>query len=196
MRIPEPDNAGTILLLLASRDAQSVAQLATASQRSAAGTLRQLHRLTEQGFIIASRPNAAGLSVYRLNPKGVRTESGEPQPRMLVVDGTVALRNLMTIILESDGYAVIAARLQVAAVTLLEEVAFDLVIVDSVNQEPSEAVANTSSVLGAAGATPVALFSALRIHVAAAQAAGLHVLLSQPFNLDVLKEHVRTLLDS
>jgi DNA-binding IclR family transcriptional regulator len=77
-------NGGTVLLLLASRDARSAAQLTAASGLSPAETVRQLHRLTDQGFLIASSPDAADVRVYRLNPKGVRTEALGWQVRALL----------------------------------------------------------------------------------------------------------------
>jgi two-component system response regulator VicR len=189
-------SGGAVLLLLASRDAQSVAQLTAASALSPAETVQQLHRLTEQGFIIASSPDAAGVSIYRLNPKGVRTDALDPHRRILVVDDADALRRLMQVILEAEGYIVIATAVQADAVTLLQEVTFDLVITDSFSAAPSGAFIHSADLLAAAGATPVALFSAHRMKVAAAQAAGFRVLISKPFDIDELVCQVRTLLAS
>jgi IclR helix-turn-helix domain len=68
---------GQLLLILASTDAQTVAQLTGASGLSPSETHRQLTRLVEQGFIVAGRP-AGAVALYRLNPKGVRTEPLPP----------------------------------------------------------------------------------------------------------------------
>jgi CheY-like chemotaxis protein len=194
MRTSPIANAATILLVLTSRDAKSAAQLTAASGLSAAETIRQLHRLTEQGFIIASSADAAGVSVYQLNPKGIRTDALDPQQRILVVDDADALRRLMQVIFEDEGYVVIATAVQADAVTLLEHVAFDLVITDSFSTVPSGAFVHTAAVLAAADTTPVALFSAHRMELAAAQAAGFRDLITKPFDIDVLAQQVRTLL--
>jgi CheY-like chemotaxis protein len=187
-------NGGTVLLLLASRDAQNAAQLTAASALSPAETVQQLHRLTEQGFIIASSPDAAGVSVYHLNPKGVRTDALDPHRRILVVDDADALRRLMQVILEAEGYVVIATAVQANAVALLPEVTFDLVITDSFSSAPSGVFIHSADLLAAAGATPVALFSAHRMELAAAQAAGFRDLIAKPFDIEVLERQVRALL--
>jgi len=183
-----------VLLLLASPDAQSAAQLIAASGLSPAEIALQLHRLTERGFIIASSPEGAGVSVYQLNPKGVRTEALDPHQRILVVDDADALRRTMQIILEGQGYIVIATAVQANAVALLQEVTFDLVITDSFSAVPRGAFTHTADLLAAAGATPVALFSAHRMQLAAAQAAGFRDLISKPFDIDELERQVRALL--
>lgn len=151
-------NGGTILLVLASRDVQNAAQLAAASHLSPADTIQQLYRLTEQGFIIASSPDATGVSVYRLNPKGIRTEGVDLHERILVVDDADALRRLIQVILEGEGYVVIATAVQANAVALLQEVTFDLVLTDSFSAVSSGALIHSAELLAAAGATPVALF--------------------------------------
>ena len=187
-------NGGRVLLLLTSRDAQSAAQLTASSGMSPAETIRQLHSLTEHGFIIAGTPDAEGIGVYRLNPKGVRTDELDPHQRILVVDDADALRRLMQIILEDEGYVVIATAVQADAVALLREVAFDLVITDSFSSHPSGAFINSAVLLAAAEATPVALFSAHRMELEPAQAAGFRDLITKPFDIEELVQQVRTLL--
>jgi CheY-like chemotaxis protein len=185
---------GTALLLLASRDAQNAAQLTAASGLSPAEMIQQLLRLSEQGFIIAGSPDDAGVGVYRLNPKGERTEGLHPHGRILLVDDADALRRLLTLILEDEGYVVIATALQADALTLLREVDFDLVITDSFSPRPQTALINSAELLAAAGETPVALFSGYRMELAPAQAAGFRDLIAKPFDIDVLIRQVRTLL--
>jgi len=183
-----------VLLLVASRDPQSAAQLAATSGLSTAETLRQIHRLAEQGFVVAGSLDDAGMGAYRLNPKGTRTESTNPHQRTLVVDDADALRNLMQVILESAGYTVVVTAVETDAVTLLQEVAFDLVISDSFSRQPSGGYASATDVLDAAEATPVTLFSAHRLELEAAKAAGFADLIKKPFDLDVLERQVRALL--
>jgi len=184
----------TLLLLLASGHAESAAQLATLSGLSPPEIVEQLRRLSEQGFVIAAGPDDAGVSVYRLNPKGERTEGLNPHERILLVDDADALRALMTVILEGDGYVVIATALQADAVTLLREVAFDLVITDSFSPVRGAALMSATELLAAAGDTPVALFSAHRLSLARTQEAGFRDLIQKPFDIDVLSRQVRSLL--
>jgi len=78
--------------------------------------------------------------IYRLNPKGLRTDELGPHQRILVVDDADALRRLMQIILGDEGYAVITTAVQEDAVVLLREVAFDLVITDSFRPTPQRRI--------------------------------------------------------
>jgi DNA-binding MarR family transcriptional regulator len=57
-------NGGRVLLLLASRDPQSAEQIAATSRLSTAETVRQIRRLTDQGFIVAESSADAEVSVY------------------------------------------------------------------------------------------------------------------------------------
>jgi CheY-like chemotaxis protein len=187
------ESGGRVLLLLATRDLQSAEQLTANSGFSAEEMARELHRLTERGFIVAGSAEA-GVAVYRLNPKGVRTESPPPQQRILVVDDADALRRLMRIVLEDEGYTIIAVAIQADAVSLLKEVAFDLVITDSFETRPGEALLGAAETLTAAGATPVALFTGHRVELEPAHAAGFADLITKPFDIEVLARQVRTLL--
>ncbi len=186
-------NSGRLLLILATTDGQTAAQLATASGLGAAQTLHEVVRLVEQGFVVVQDP-AGAVAVYRLNPKGVRTELPPPQRRILLIEDDVAVQELMQLLLEEEGYAVIVSRTPADARALLEAVAFDLVITDGFSKAPTAVVTNTLDVLAAAGATPVALFTAHRIELEEARTAGFRDLIEKPFNLDALERQVRTLL--
>ena len=186
-------DGGRLLLILVSADLQTAAQLTTASGLSAAATLRQLTQLVRYGFIVIADPPSS-LAVYRLNPKGTRTETGGPSPRILLIEDDAAVQDVMQLVLEAEGYAVVVSRTRAEATALLAAVTFDLVITDGFSQVPQAVVTNTLDVLTAAGATPVALFSAHRIDVAAAHAAGFRDLLAKPFDVETLERQVRTLL--
>jgi CheY-like chemotaxis protein len=188
------DNAGTVLFLIATHDLQTAVQLSKDSRLNTAETAYQLHRLTEFGFIVAVSSATTGLAAYRLNAKELRTEARDRHERILVVEDTDAVRGLVSGILEDDGYAVIATRWPANAATLLEEVAFDLVITDSYSYIPSGTFASTAEVLHAAGATPVALFTAHRVDLSAAQTTGFRDVISKPFDLDTLLQQVRRIL--
>jgi CheY-like chemotaxis protein len=188
-------NSGQLLLILASADAQTVAQLTTASGLSPSETLRQLTRLVEHGFIVAGTP-AGAVALYRLNPKDVRTEAGAPHRRILLIEDDTAVQEMLTMILEDQGYDLILTRVPADAASLLREVAFDLVITDAFSNTPAAVLAGTTEILAAAGGTPVALFTAHQVELDAALAAGFADLLAKPFELDTLERQVRALLSS
>jgi CheY-like chemotaxis protein len=189
------DDGGKVLLLLVTRDAQSAEELVARSDMSPDEVARQLHQLTDQGFVIAGSIDA-GVAVYQLNPKGVRTVLQPAQQRILVVDDTVALSRLMRVDLEDEGYTIIATAVQADAVSLLQEVSFDLVITDSFSSDPGASLVRTTDIIAAADATPVALFTGHRVELEATHEAGFADLISKPFDIDVLAEQVRTLLNA
>ena len=190
----EERNGGRLLLILATAHHQTAAQLGAASGLSAVQTLQELVWLVERGFVVVQAP-AGTVAVYRLNPKGVRTELPPPQRRILLIEDDVAVQELMQLLLEEEGYAVIVSRTPADASALLEAVAFDLVITDGFSAAATAVVTNTLDVLAAAGATPpVALFTAHRIALDEALTAGFRDVIAKPFDLDALERQVRALL--
>jgi two-component system response regulator MtrA len=188
-------NGGRLLLILASTDTQTLPQLTSASGLRPAETLGQLESLVQHGFIVAAAPNGA-VAAYRLNPKGVRSEAGEAQPRILLIEDDLAVQDLMTLVLEEDGYGVIAVQTPADAQTLLREVAFDLVITDGFSQSAEAVLASADEMLTAAGVTPVALSTAHQIELDDALAAGFRDLVAKPFDIYTLAQQVRVLLRS
>jgi CheY-like chemotaxis protein len=187
-------NGGRLLLLLISRDVQSARQLSTTAVISLTETLRELDRLIDQGFIIATVDDASHPVVYHLSPKDRRTKVVDPKQRILLVDDDPALNTLMVRLLEGDGYAIIAVTVPVDAATLLNEIRFDLVLTDAYSRTPSGALLGTAEILLAAGTTPVALFTAHKLELEATRAAGFRDLIEKPFDIDEFGEHVRALL--
>jgi CheY-like chemotaxis protein len=186
-------NGGHLLLILASAGAETGAQLTAASGLSPTATLRQLTRLVEHGFIVAGTPGGE-VALYRLNPKGVRTEAAEAHRRILLIEDDTAVQEMLTMVLEEEGYDVILTRVPADAESLLREVAFDLVITDSFSRTPAAVLSGTTGVLAAAGGTPVALFTAHQVELDAALAGGFADLLAKPFDLETLERQVRALL--
>ncbi len=127
---------------------------------------------------------------------GGRADEPDPDRRILVVEDDLALRELVVTVLEDEGYAVIAARVPLDAAALLEQVRFDLVITDGFSRTGSAVFTSTADVLQAAGATPVALFSAHTLELDAARAAGFRDLITKPVDLETLERQVRALLDT
>lgn len=101
---------------------------------------------------------------------------------------------MMTVILEGEGYGLIVVQTPTDAQTLLQEVAFDLVITDGFDYTAGAVLTSTEPILAAAGVTPVALFTAHRIELDAARAAGFRDLIEKPFDLETLEQQVRVLL--
>ena len=185
---------GRLLLILVSHDAQTVAQLTADSSLSPAETLRQLRHLTDQGFVVVGHPDA-GPAVYRLALQGASVEQTDAQRRVLIVEDDLALVNLVVLVLEDEDYAVVAVDVPVDAVTLLEHVAFNLVITDGFGRTQAAVLANTADVLRGARAAPVVLFSAHTIDVEEARAGGFRDLITKPFGIEALARQVRALLN-
>jgi CheY-like chemotaxis protein len=188
-------NGGKLLLLLAQQDTQTAAELAAGSQLSPAETLQQLTHLRDQGFIVVS-PDDTTPTVYRLAPKPISLNELDPHQRILLVDDDAGIQELVTAILEDDGYAVVAATTTVDAAALLDHVTFDLVITDGFSQAAGAIFVNAADLLDAARGTPVALLTAHRVDLDAALAAGFRNVIEKPFELDVFEHHIRALLAS
>jgi DNA-binding NtrC family response regulator len=87
---------------------------------------------------------------------------------------------MLTMVLEDEGYDLILTRVPADAASLMREVAFDLVITDSLSPTPAAVLSSTTDILAAAGGTPVALFTAHQVELDAARAAGFADLLPSP----------------
>jgi CheY-like chemotaxis protein len=183
---------GRILLLLASRDLQTAAQLATQAHQSPAATLQQLQQLVTQGFVVVATGTAG--AVYHLRPKQGRTDTADLHERVLIVEDDLFLRELAVTLLDDERYAVISTRAPVDAVALLHHLTFDLVVTDSFTRGADAALLARKDILGAAGATPVALFTAHRADLAGVHAAGFAGLLAKPFDIREFVAWVRGLL--
>ena len=97
-------------------------------------------------------------------------------------------------VLDDEGYAVVAAPLPDDAAALLSRVRFDLVIGDGLSATPRAGLLETRAVLEAAGATPVALFTAHRFELDEVHTAGFRDLIEKPFDLETFERQVRMLL--
>ena len=184
--------SGRLLLLLASRDLQTAAQLAAQIHQDPVTTLRQLQHLVTQGFVVVATGTEG--AVYHLYPKRSRADTADRHERVLVVEDDQFVRELAVTLLEDEQYAVIATQAPVQAKTLLDHVAFDLVITDSFRRGMEPVLLARADLLQAAGATPVALFTAHRAELPEAQAAGFAGLLAKPFDIAEFVAWARELL--
>ena len=175
-----------LLLILTSRDTQSAAQLTATGPESPSETLRELRRLVEWGFVVVV-DDEAGVAVYRLTPTSGRADQSDPTRRILVVEEDLVLRELVVMVLEDEGYAVIAARVPLDATALLEQIRFDLVMTDGFSKTRAAVLTSTADVVRAAGETPVVLFSAHTVELDAARAAGFRDLITKPVALETLE---------
>jgi CheY-like chemotaxis protein len=192
-RIASPiGNGGRLLLILANRDVQSVADLVIASGQSSMDTLRSLGRLVDQGFLVVGDPN--GTAVYRLSPKPERFSVSDLPEHILLIEDDVMISDLVVMVLEEEGYAVVVCLTPLDAMSLLDRLSFDLVITDGFSREPGAVFVNTADLIHSAGVTPVALFSAHRLDLELARAAGFRDVITKPFELDTLDRQVKALL--
>ena len=131
----------------------------------------------------------------RLTPRVADTALLKPHQRILLIEDDRDVEDMLRLILEAQGYAVVVAHAPTAAIRLLATMTFDLIITDGFSPVPRDVVANTAAVIAAAGATPVALFSGHRIERDAARLAGFCDVIPKPFDLESLERQVRTLLN-
>ena len=71
---------------------------------------------------------------------------------------SVSISDLVVMVLEDEGYAVIVCLTPRDAMALLNRLSFDLVITDGFSREPGTVFVNTADLVRSAGLTPVALF--------------------------------------
>jgi DNA-binding response OmpR family regulator len=116
------------------------------------------------------------------------------KPRVLLVEDDEALRELVTEILETEGYAVLGAASSHEAVGILHALKVDLVITDGYGGASGSVLASAGDVQRHAGSTPVALFTAHRVSRETALAANFSELIEKPFDLDSFTNRVRSLL--
>jgi CheY-like chemotaxis protein len=185
-------DGGHLLLILTSRDVQSVADLALASGRSSTDTVRSLGRLVDQGFLVVG--NQHGTAVYQLRPKAEPSSVSDLSEHILLIEDDAMIGEVVVTVLEDEGYAVVVCLTPVHAMALLQQVNFDLVITDGFSTRPGAVFVNTADVIQSAGVTPVVLFSAHTLSLELARAAGFADLITKPFDLDTLVRQVKLLL--
>jgi CheY-like chemotaxis protein len=187
-----PVYRGRLLLLLTSRAVHTLTQLSAADATPAATLLRDLQPLIAQGYVLAATD--AGVTIYHLAPKVRASLALDPAHRVLVLEDDLSLQRVTTMVLEAEGYAVIATALEADALALLDSVSFDLVLTDSLSRNRGDIAVASAGVRAAAGATPVALFTAHQLELDAALAMGFQELISKPFTLERFEGQIRQLL--
>jgi CheY-like chemotaxis protein len=185
-------SGGQLLLILTSRDVQSVADLALASGQSPTDTVHSLGRLVDQGFLVVG--DQRGTAVYQLRPKAEQSSVSDRREHILLIEDDVLISELVVTVLEEEGYAVIVCLTPLDAMALLHRVSFDLVITDGFSRVPGAVFVNMADLIRSAGVTPVALFSAHELDLQLARAAGFGDLITKPFDLDTLVRQVKVLL--
>jgi CheY-like chemotaxis protein len=183
---------GRLLIVLASQEPQTAVELAQRAGQDPVAVLRHLQRLVTQGFVLVDTGDA--LALYRLRPRQAPLTPETAPGRILVVEDDVILRDLVVEVLEEENYAVLAAETLAAAQELLALAEFGLVIADGFSPTPDAVLVNSADFLRAAGVTPVVLFTAHRVDLDAARAAGFRSVWTKPFELDALVVQVRDLL--
>jgi two-component system response regulator MtrA len=153
-----------------------------------------LHQLTEHGFLVVAAVD--GVAVYQLAPRSAHSATPAPQQRILLVEDSATIGNVVTVDLQAEGYAVITSTSLAAATELLREIAFDLVLSDGFVTDAAALVTTGQTLRAVAGGTPLVLFTAHRLTLDAAQAAGFSDLITKPFDLERLEQQVRALLQA
>jgi DNA-binding response OmpR family regulator len=115
-------------------------------------------------------------------------------PRILLVEDDEDIAGVLRLILEESGYAVVVSRSLAEGLAALALTGFDMIITDGFSSLPRDVIGNTGALLAAAGAIPVALFTAHMIEPAVARSAGFRGVIAKPFDLDVLMRQVHALL--
>ena len=121
------------------------------------------------------------------------SEAQEPT-RILLIEDEAAIARVTSILLQDEGYAVdVVSDLQ-AAMPLLAEAAFALVIADTQQGSRSPDLSGLAPLVAGAGERPVLLFSAHRFSPAQIDRAGLAGAIRKPYDVDdLLRTIERTL---
>ena len=120
--------------------------------------------------------------------------AGRRGKHILLVEDEATIAEVVLAILSDEGYSVRLASTLDQAVAYLWAEAFDLVLVDGLSSDREQAFANAATVLRAAGATPVVMFTGHRHDPVTARATGFADVITKPFDLDAFTERVRVLL--
>jgi CheY-like chemotaxis protein len=185
-------SGGQLLRILTSRDVQSVADLALASRQGCTDTIRSLGRLVDQGLLVVG--NQSGTTVCQLRPKAEQSSVSDLPERILLIEDDVSIGELVVEVLEDEGYGVVVCLTPLDAMALLHRVTFDLVITDGFSSVPEAVFVNMADLIRSTGVTPVALFSAHKLDLEIARAAGFGDVITKPFDLDTLVRQVKVLL--
>ena len=113
---------------------------------------------------------------------------------ILLVEDDAAIRYLVMLVLEEEGYVVTARETTAEATRLLDRVRFDLVITDGFGTLPGDSFVNTADMVRHAALTPVVLFSAHTYDLGVARIAGFRDLITKPFDLEMLVHQVEVVL--
>jgi CheY-like chemotaxis protein len=188
-----PLDTGCLLLALSAGQPRSVDELARACITTPQETASLLHRLIVQGFVVFAGDAASGPR-YEVARTAPATGHDEHIPRILLLEDDAGTLDVMTVVLEAEGYSVVASTTPAAGMRLLDAVPFDLVLTDSFSRTPTGVLMSTAGVLWAAGPTPVILFTTHLLHREIVQAMGFRDLITKPFDLEHMLQQVSALL--
>jgi CheY-like chemotaxis protein len=111
--------------------------------------------------------------------------------RVLVVEPVPGLQYLMTLLLEEEDCTVTMVATLDGAMAELATAAFDVVLTDSFSLKPQDVYLSIRGLLRAAGKTPVVLCTAHRLAPKELSAAGVHVVIPKPFDIDFFAARVK-----
>jgi DNA-binding response OmpR family regulator len=113
---------------------------------------------------------------------------------ILIVEDSPEISNMLSAVLEDEGYDVFIVGSVGAGVVFLANRPVDLILTDASSPTPQGAVASVQPLISAAGSRPVALMTGHQIARAEVLAQGFCALIQKPFDIDVMLEQVRSCL--
>jgi DNA-binding NtrC family response regulator len=122
--------------------------------------------------------------------RNVKSDGAGRSGEVLVVDDDAGILRLVQEVLEEEGYRVTPARGLGAALTLLEEQHFGLVVTDLFGGPGQALLGSIERLVTAAAPAPVGVLTAWPVEEQAAQASGVAFVVRKPFDLEELVEVV------
>ena len=122
------------------------------------------------------------------------TSGGRAPIRILLIEDEAAIARVTSILLQNEGYDVEAVSDLGAALPLLAEKSFELVIADTQHGARTTDLSGLAPLVAGAGARPVLLFSAHRFSATQIDAAGLAGAIRKPYDVDDLLQTIERTL--
>lgn len=118
------------------------------------------------------------------------------RPHVLVVEDDADLHDLLTLLLQEEGYLVTSASALMQAIALLETNTFHFILSDVFLYAPGDPLANLEPLRERAWPIPVAIMTAWNVSEEAAKQHGFACLVRKPFDIDQLSATIATCLDT
>jgi two-component system response regulator GlrR len=114
--------------------------------------------------------------------------------RILVIDDDLELRAILQDLFAEEGYTSVAVDSLDAAVALLAQERFDLILTDSFAPTRQTLFDSAATLIPMAGGSPVVLFTAHPFDTKAARDAGFATAIAKPFDMDGMLAELAALI--